>query len=93
VYFWNYFYGKIIKATHQPTYDLPIGLALIRGITKKKLNIFLKIVIVQWPSAADGHSSKHVFTAAMRYFCLVNLPLKTYFPSKPGAQVAIERVD
>lgn len=65
MYFWNYFYGKIIKATHQPTYDLPIGLAFIRGITKKKLNIFLKIAIVQWPSAADGHSSKHVFTAAV----------------------------
>lgn len=42
VYFWNYFYGKIIKATHQPTYDLPTGLALVRGITNKNLNIFLK---------------------------------------------------
>lgn len=66
MYFWNYFYGKIIKATHQPTYDLPIGLALIRGITNKKLNIFLKIAIVQWPSAADGHSSKHLFMAAVQ---------------------------
>jgi len=54
VYFWIYFYRKIIKATHQPTYDLPIGLALIRGITNKKLTIFLKIAIVQWPLAADA---------------------------------------
>lgn len=65
MYFWNYFYGKIIKATHRPTYDLPIGLALIRGITNKKLNIFLKIAIVQWPSAADGHSSDYLLMAAV----------------------------
>lgn len=65
MYFWNYIYGKIIKATHQPTYDLPIGLALIRDITNKKLNIFLEISFVRWPSEADGHSSKHMFTAVV----------------------------
>lgn len=89
MYFWNYFYGKIIKATHQPTCDLPIGLALMGGVTNKKQSIFLKIAIAQWPSAADGHSSKHLWLPRVTW----QVMLKTYFPAKLGARTAREMVD